>query len=63
MRDGWFEWSQDPLDNSIEIGEPEHEHGAQPFCDMPGILGSGFLLHGGWSLHAILMVLEGALNI
>jgi hypothetical protein len=25
---GWFEWSQDPINNPIEIGEPEDEAAA-----------------------------------
>jgi molybdopterin synthase sulfurtransferase len=26
--DGWFEWSQDPINNPIEIGEPQDEAAA-----------------------------------
>jgi 3-mercaptopyruvate sulfurtransferase SseA len=22
---GWYEWSQDPIDNPIEVGEPKEE--------------------------------------
>ena len=25
---GWFEWSQDPINNPIEIGEPRDEFAA-----------------------------------
>ncbi len=25
---GWFEWSQDPINNPIEIGQPEEEFAA-----------------------------------